>query len=439
MILPLALVALLAAPSDARELAIGEHLVDAAHPDRVACTPDGAVWLSAGGRTLCRRSGAASFDFVTGAFPASPRPTAAVEAPVRDRLIFSEGLRSPHIHGARTWNGGELVWYGRAATGITRVQGRALTHRALDQLVTDLDVDPAGALWAVGARGLMTGPAAGDAPLAPVPLPAFAPGNALDGALIHEDKLHVYGPAGLYRRDPVDTTGATTWTALTPRPVRDARAVPGGLGALTREHLLMFPGPNAVTGLPDGGAWRFAWQPAHCVFMATPGALHAAGVGVARPDPVVMVPGAPQVLAAAGSELALGLAGSPGGLWVGTDAGNATAPRLTGTWLPVSARALVRDGARWLAGTDEGLAAVENARVTWLWRRPGVTVDAIATLGTAHLVATSAGLYLLEGSRELAHLSLDGARATGLAVQGVDVWIATAAHGLMRVTTGVSR
>lgn len=424
------------------ELKVVERGADLSRPSRVSCTADGAVWVRAAGQVLCKVPGGAGFEPTAERFPgedAAARRAAAQRAqaiPVRDRLVFGAGLRAAAF-GARAWKDSTLCWYGRAATGFTRVTGDRYQDRAIDHLIHDLDVDRDGAFWAATDLGLVTGVVEGDGPVTAVLLPRFAPGNALDGVLVHEGAVHVFGLAGLLRREAVPGTSATTWVPLIAAPVRDARPVPGGLGVLTREKLLMFPGPNVVNNLPPGVTWYFAWPRPERLYVVSPSGLYSGQPGPRAAGLEVILESPPQAFACGAGVLAIALAGMPGGLWIAHESGTGAEVKLIGEWTKLPARSFLIEPGRLLVGTDNGLAAIQNERLSWVLRQRGLAVLAIAELSTRLVLATADGLLVLESGRLVQRVPLGdgspGARITALAASGGDLWVTTAGQGLYRL------
>ena len=398
------------------ELVEVAHRVNAAEALRVRCASDGAVWLEAGGRALRRAPGGTRFEPARrAAFPASADAEPATTAPVRDRLMWTEGLRSRHVYGAR----GALAWYGRAATGVSVPDGQRWRDLLTDRYVRDADVDRAGAFWALTDAGLFSGPLGGGEPARAVEVPREVPGNALDGAFLKDGALHVFGPAGLHRLD------GEAWTALIEGPVLDARLTPrGDLAALTATELWSWPGPRREP-LAVPYARAFALDAAERLHIAAATELrtverHATAVSSVR------LSAAPLALTVAPGALALALTGPEGGLLVLHDA--VAEPQR----IEVSARCFHAEPGRLLIGTDEGLASLEGDRLHWYFHRPGLSVTAVTAVGPLHVLATSAGVLALDGPAVAARLPLE-AHVTALVPEGDGIWAATADQGLYRL------
>lgn len=452
-VLPLVLAIALAGASAAGagiEIAMVEHLVDRGDPSHVRCGADSSVWVRAGGEVLRRRPGATVFEPASQAEWPGDRQAErealvraiVADSPVRDRNVFSSGLRSRHVHGACRTGDAEICWYGLASTGVSVHDKDGWHDIATRHRVRDLDVDPGRQYWAVTDQGLVTGPLTGDTDPVVVELPRFVPGNALDGVFTYEGRLHAYGTRGMHRLETATGPSANvTWTTVISQPVRDAKPSFRGMVALSGAQLYMFPGPLRYPA-PLPGRWFIAGSEDKRVYLAS--ATEVSSIGPGRPVPVmdVLLPSPPQGMFTAGTTLVISLAGPGGGLLLGRLSVPGAAGSLVTRRLELTARCVLAEATRLLVGTDDGLASVEDDRVHWYFPRPDLAVTAIASVRGLVVLATDQGLMVLDGPAVAASHPLGAgggeARVSGLAVVGDDVWACTQGQGLYRLRIGIA-
>lgn len=430
--LRLILLMTLATSASGAALRVVDHLVDAAHPTRVRAERDGvAVW--AGGATFrvvggrVHRSDAAwpDRDAERGARGQALQARSAR----RDRLMHSAGLRGP-VRGACAAGDGELCWYGDAASGLTRVSGGTYRDLAAGEVVHDADC-AGGQIWAIGPAGVFGLSLDGERAPERVILPAWAPGNALDGVFTHDGRLHVHGPRGLFAA----TRGPTpTFEALLGAPVAAAAAIPGGVAAVTGSELRFLPGSSAYP-VAFPGTWAVAGTRDRRVYVASATAVSSIGPG--RPTPVqdFPLPAPPRALFATDDALAVALSGA-GGVLVARTRMQGGSSSLELARVELTALCFAAGPAGVYAGTPDGLASIEGDRVHWYLHEPGLAVTAVARAGDRLVLATPAGLALLDGPVVIARLSLGNgpsARVTGLVPHDGDLWATTAGQGLYRV------
>lgn len=423
----------LAASAVAQPLSVVEHLVDGAQPAAVRCE-GGAALARAGGAVFRVADGRVERlenapwpdqDAERGARAAA----LAARAPRRDRLLHSGGLRAAP-RGAAAAGDGEICWYGDAAPGLTLHAGGAWRDLVPGETVYDAAVD-GDRVWAVGPTGLFHVPLAGGA-AQPVALPAWAPGNALDGAFRHDGQLHVFGPRGLFA---LTRSPTATFAPLLSTPVISAAVVPGGIAAITGSELRFLPGSTAYP-VAVGGTWAVAGTRDRRVYLASAHAV--ASIGPGRPAPVedVPLPAPPRALFGTGDTLAVALAGSAGGVLVARTRiqGGSSAQELAR--LELTALCFAEGPAGLYVGTPDGLASIEGDRVHWYLQEPGLAVTAVARAGDRLVLAVPGGLALLDGPVVTARLPLGDrpeARVTALVSHDGDLWAATAGQGLYRI------
>lgn len=457
-------------------------------PRSVRCKPEG-ILCSIPGAELFRARGRSEFRLIPPDFQRARRALSTglygpgcVESlcpglPIRDRSMHSQGLRSRHVAGLRTFDKSTVYWYGAAMTGATiRSEDRGEWKDILTTFyVHDLDRDTDGSLWAATDQGLVRVPETETQSVTVVAVPHFAPGNALDGIFDHRGLVHVFGPAGLFRFDPTPSVskaavgpgpkGQTTgqiagqaagqtagqtmgqtvgrlsteggeWTSIVSGPVLEARSTTNGITVLTDQGLRILPERRAVGRTLPAAITHFAYSSPTRLVLSTPMGLYSFADGQRVPMLETILPVPPAHLTAERGRLFFAGSGTPGGLWTAWENGQRLGPALSMDRFECSARCVLVEDRRVLIGTADGLASLEGGRIHWYYHRSGLEVTALDRVDRLYVLATSEGLLVLDGPVVVARHGLGSGggpgRVTALLVDGSRVWATATGLGLWR-------